>query len=345
MNVAILNTDPLTCNYGGVAPFMKNLDPFLQKAFNIKYYYVPEKKKKGLIPRRFQIMWLLWRKRNELSRFDFIISHIPEGSYIASYCNVPYTHIYHGNDNPMSVSRYWYGKYFAKVYDCFYKRIVQTATLKYTVGPTWGNVKKIFNPILHNVKPTPIESRVGFIFAGRLEAGKHIDRLIRIYAKIPAEIQDIHHFYIAGYGSQEQTLKELVGQLNLEDKIHFTGSLSNKELITEDSKRKILLMASEKEGLPNVIAEAFSVGVPVVSTAAGDIARVLKNGYNGYILPLTFTDEEYIDAIKKTLDDYERLSSNALETATVFRAENVAAGLINDINNILQNLHFSNEFP
>lgn len=335
MNVAILNTDPLTCNYGGVAPFMKNLDPFLQKAFNIKYYYIPEKKKKGLIPRRFQIMWLLWRKRNELSHFDFIISHIPEGSYIASYCNVPYAHIYHGNDNPMSVSRYWYGKYFAKVYDRFYKRIAQTATLKYTVGPTWGDVKKMFNPILHDVKPTPIESRVGFIFAGRLEEGKHIDRLIRIYAKTPSEIQERHHFYIAGYGSQEQALKELVHQLNLEDKIHFTGGLSNKELITEDSKRKILLMASEKEGLPNVIAEAFSVGVPVVSTNAGDISRVLRSGYNGYLLPLEFTDEEYIDAIKKVLINYEELATNALKSSVVFNAQTIAGSLIDDINKTL----------
>lgn len=336
MNVAILNTDPLTCNYGGVAPFMKNLDPFLQKAFNIKYYYVPEKKKKGFIPRRFQIFWLLWRKRNELSHFDFIISHIPEGSYIASYCNVPYAHIYHGNDNPMSVSRYWYGKYFAKVYDRFYKRIAQTATLKYTVGPTWGDVKKMFNPILHDVKPTPIESRIGFIFAGRLEEGKHIDRLIRIYAKIPVQIQEKHHFYIAGYGSQEQVLKELVHQLNLEDKIHFTGGLSNKELITEDSKRKILLMASEKEGLPNVIAEAFSVGIPVVSTDAGDISRVLKSGYNGYLLPLKFTDEEYINAIKKILSDYERLAINALKTSAIFNAQNIAESLINDIKNFVK---------
>ncbi len=336
MNVAILNTDPLTCNYGGVAPFMKNLDPFLQKAFNITYYYVPEKKKKGIIPRRFQIMWLLWRKRRELTHFDFIISHIPEGSYIASYCNVPYAHIYHGNDNPMSVSRYWYGKYFAKVYERFYKRITRTATLKYTVGPTWGDVKKIFNPILHDIKPTPIESRTGFIFAGRLEEGKHIDRLIRIYTKIPTEIQEVHHFYIAGYGSQEQVLKGLVHQLNLEDKIHFTGELTNKELITEDSKRKILLMASEKEGLPNVIAEAFSVGIPVVSTDAGDISRVLKSGYNGYLLPLDFTDEEYIDAIIKVLNDYERLSSNALISATVFNAQNIAEELINDIKTIVQ---------
>ena len=335
MNVAILNTDPLTCNYGGVAPFMKNLDPFLQKAFNIKYYNIPEKKKKGLIPRRFQIMWLLWQKRNELSHFDFIISHIPEGSYIASYCNVPYAHIYHGNDNPMSVSRYWYGKYFAKVYDRFYKRIAQTATLKYTVGPTWGDVKKMFNPILHNVKPTPIESRVGFIFAGRLEERKHIDRLIRIYAKTPSEIQERHHFYIAGYGSQEQALKELVHQLNLEDKIHFTGGLSNKELITEDSKRKILLMASEKEGLPNVIAEAFSVGVPVVSTNAGDISRVLRSGYNGYLLPLEFTDEEYIDAIKKVLINYEELATNALKSSVVFNAQTIAESLIDDINKTL----------
>ena len=237
--IAILNTDPLTCNYGGVAPFIRNLDPFLQKEFSIKYFYVQENAHKDIIPRRFKILWKLLMKKKELSQFDFIISHIPEGSYIASFNHVPYAHIYHGNDNPMSISRFWYGKYFAKIYDKFYNRIAKTATLKYTVGPTWGNVKKIFNPISHDIEPIPGKQRRGFIFAGRLEKGKHIDRLIKIYSHIPTEIQNEHHFYIAGRGTQEDSLKELVQKMNLNDKIHFIGSLTNKELIKEEKMETV----------------------------------------------------------------------------------------------------------
>lgn len=334
--LAILNTDDMNCNYGGVAPFIRNLDPFLQKEYEVTYYYLTDEEKKGKFPHRLKIMWKLWRRRKELNKFDIILSHTPEASFVASFTKTPYIHIYHGNSNPMTISRFWYGKYFAKLYDRLFKRIAHTAVLQYTVGPTWGNVKKLFNPILHTVKPVSIDQRKGFIFAGRLEAGKNIDRIIRMYAMLPANLQADHPLDIAGYGTQEDNLKKLVMDMGMQDKVHFQGGMPNVKLIEEDAKHKVLLMASDKEGLPNAIAEAFSVGVPVISTAAGDIARVLKNDYNGYIFPLDFKDADYVAAMKKALNDYERLSANALESAKIFDASVVTAGLIKDINEIIK---------
>lgn len=330
--LAVLNTDSICCNYGGVAPFMKNLDPFLRQAYEVTYFHLPEEKGKGLLPRRLKALVYLWQRRKELKKFDFILSHIPEGSIVASYTSVPYAHIYHGNNNPMNISRYWYGKFFTKIYDVFYKRIANTAAIEYTVGPTWGTVKKLFNPILHSVKPIPTDQRKGFIFAGRLEKGKNIDRILKIYSLLPEQLRNEHHFYIAGYGSQEENLKALTEQMGLSSWVHFLGGMSNIRLIEEDARHKILLMASDKEGLPNAIAEAFSVGIPVVSTAAGDIARVLKNDYNGFIFPLDFNDKDYEKAIINVLADYERLSKNALDSAKVFDAATVTKGLIDDIN-------------
>lgn len=45
--LAILNTDDMNCNYGGVAPFIRNLDPFLQKEYEVTYYYLTDEEKKG----------------------------------------------------------------------------------------------------------------------------------------------------------------------------------------------------------------------------------------------------------------------------------------------------------
>jgi glycosyltransferase involved in cell wall biosynthesis len=202
----------------------------------------------------------------------------------------------------------------------------------YTVGAERKGIPKIFNPVLHTVKIKSNESRSGYIFSGRLEKIKNIDRLIEIYSKLPQTLQEKNPFFIAGIGTQEVVLKKLVSSLGLEGKVIFLGDLKNDKMVETDSTKKIMIMASTQEGMPMAIAEALSVGVPVISTDTGDIARIIKSNENGFLLPLTFNDEEYIYCIHKILDDYERFSKNALASAEIFRSETVAAGLIHDIN-------------
>ncbi len=334
--LAIINSDSMDCSYGGVAPFMRNMHPYLSEEFEVKYYYLPNSWQKIKIPGRLKIMWYLWKKRAELRQCGFILSHVPEGSFVASFMGVPYCHIYHGNDNPMTQSRYRLGIYFAFLFEWFFKRIDKTCSLKYTVGPSFGDRKKLFNPICHSVLEKPYSERSGFIFAGRLELIKNIDRLINIYSKLPEEVRHENHFYIAGYGTQEKMLKALVDKLGLNHQIHFLGNVPNLKLVEEDSSKKIFVMASTQEGLPTAIAEAMSVGVPVISTNPGDIGLVLKNDYNGYIFPLDFKDDEYIEAIMKILGDYDRFSRAAKESSRVFESERITKSVIAEINHIIK---------
>ncbi len=333
--LGIINSDSKEFSYGGVAPIMRNMHPYLEKAFEVEYFYLPDKWKKMWGLNRVKIMIYLFLHRKELKSCDFILSHIPEGSYVVSFMGVPYAHIYHGNTNPMDQSRYKFGKYFKFVFNLFFKRIEKTCPLKYTVGPVWGDKKKLFNPIKHDVKPKPGNERSGFMFAGRLELVKNVDHIIKIYAQLPLNIQKENHLYIAGFGTQEEKLKQLVKDLKMTDYVHFYGNLPNSEIAKKDTEKKILLMASTHEGLPTAIAEALTVGVPVVSTDVGDISIVIKNDYNGFILPLGFKDEDYISCIKKILADYDRFSKAALESSKVFNAENITNSMIKDINNVL----------
>jgi glycosyltransferase involved in cell wall biosynthesis len=330
--LAIINSDHYSISYGGVAPFIKNMHPFLDLEFEIEYYFLPYKKNKyTVIPKRLKMVFYLISQMKKLKSSDFILSHIPEGSFVVSYLNIPFAHIYHGNDNPMTQSRYWYGKYLKFVFKLMYQRISKKASLKYTVGPEQDGIPKILNPIYHKINIKPINKRSGFIFSGRLELIKNIDRIIEIYSKLPKHIINKNDLYIAGEGTQLNNLNILVWKLNLTAKVHFLGSLQNDQLIEEDSKRLILLMASTQEGLPMAILEALSVGVPVISTNPGDISRVL-NEKNGAIFPLNFKDEDYISAILKILDNYEIFSQNAYESYLPFRAEIVTANLVEDIN-------------
>ena len=331
MKLGIVNTDSKDGSHGGISPIMRNMHDRLSDRFDLTYFYLPDSWKRFPLPNRLKSIVHLFLKRKELKKCDFILSHISEGSYVVSFMSVPYAHVFHGNHNPMVTSKYWYGKYFKWVFEHFAKRIHKTAAIKYTVGPVFGDAKKLINPIKHNVSIKSAEQKSGFIFAGRLETGKRIDRIIEIYSQLPSEVTDDNKLYIAGYGSLESYLKKEVSDKSLEDKVIFLGNLPNPELIETDSTKKILLMASTFEGFPTAMAEALSVAMPVVSTICGDIPNFIEDGYNGRLLPQDFGNQDYINAVIDILDNYDSFSKNALESAKVFDSDTITQTVIDDI--------------
>lgn len=333
--LAIVNSDSMECAYGGVAPIMRNMHPHLAKHFDIDYIYLPDSWRRVPLPGRLAVMLYLASRRKRLKNADFVLSHIPEGSVVTSWFNKAYCHIYHGNTNPMEGSRYWFGKYFKRIFEHFFRRIERTCPLRYTVGPVWDDVKKLPNPINHSVKPRPVAERTGFIFAGRLEAGKNIDRIITIYSKLPADMRAANHLYIAGTGTREVALRELAARLGLNGQVHFTGMMPNEKLVELDAGRRILLMASDFEGFPTAIAEAFTVGVPVVTTDVGDIPAFVRDGYNGRVFSRPFTDEEYIAGIEDILANEQHYADAALDTGSVFDSAFITEGVVDEIEFIL----------
>ncbi len=330
--LGVINTTTIEASYGGIGPFIRNLDPFLQDAYQVTYISLPGQFQRiPILPGRLVYLAYLVFNRRILIDQDILLSHVTEGGYVATFTKTPLGHIFHGNYNAMSQSRYWYGKYFTGIFDAFERRIIKTAIRKYTVGKERDGIPKILNPIHHRVAVTDNKTRSGFIFAGRLELIKSIDKLISVYARLSSEIKKENKLYIAGRGTQEKALRKLAESLGETQNVEFLGSLDNASLLEIASTKRILVMASSQEGLPMAIAAALSLGVPVIATDTGDISRVLRSDFNGFLLPVDFDYQNYVNAIDSVLADYSRFAANALTSAEVFRAESVAKGLISDI--------------
>lgn len=335
-SVAILLTNSFKTSYGGIGPFVKNLDTDLAKHYDLTYFSLPDSFERiTWMPHRLAYIFHLFGQLPKLRKFDLILSHTPEGSFVVSLLGLPFAHIFHGNGNPVSKSRFWYGKYFTTAFENIQKRIKKYSLISYTVGEAMSGSRKLVNPIAHHVEVKEYNSRFGFVFAGRLENGKRIDDIIRIYSKLSTAIRESNPLYIAGKGSLKETFEKLAVDLGISHQVIFLGNLDNHELIEVISKKKILLMASENEGFPMAIAEALSVGVPIVSTAVGDIPSFIVSQQNGELVEKSLNEEEYLFAINRILDFYPKYAEAAFVSSKVFDSKKIAESLVCDLDSLI----------
>lgn len=110
----------------------------------------------------------------------------------------------------------------------------------------------------------------------RLDLVKDHYTFIKMAKKISDDIDDIV-FVCIGSGDKlyQSKLVEKIKGYNLQDKFLWIDSCSEMNLAY--NAMDCLCLSSKSEGLPNVIAEAMLVGVPVISTDVGDVKKLVNN--------------------------------------------------------------------
>jgi len=119
-------------------------------------------------------------------------------------------------------------------------------------------------------------------------------------AEIISRDNDNVKFFIAGIGPKEEELKELIKQKGLTDKVVFTGFVD--EIYEVFNIIDINVISSLSEALCLSLIEGMSAGKPSVATDTGGIPEVIKDGYNGFLVPAGDA-EGLADAILKLIHD------------------------------------------
>ncbi|WP_198380561.1 glycosyltransferase [Roseomonas sp. KE2513] len=107
-------------------------------------------------------------------------------------------------------------------------------------------------------------------------------------------------FVIVGDGALRAELEALIKERGLSGRVTLAGRRSPVEPWI--GAMDVMLLASEVEGLPNVLLEAQALGVPVVTTNAGGSAEAVLDGITGVLVP---TDDAgpLADAVARVLRD------------------------------------------
>jgi len=128
---------------------------------------------------------------------------------------------------------------------------------------------------------------VRLLAVGRFQPKKGYPTLLDAVARVRAEVR----VTIVGYGPLEAALRAQVVALGLESRVTWAGALDQPSVRAHYRASDLLVMASEiapdgdRDGLPNVVVEALSQGLPVVATRAGAIPELVIDGRHGSLVP------------------------------------------------------------
>ena len=157
---------------------------------------------------------------------------------------------------------------------------------------------------------------------GRLHASKNFSFLISVFKDI-YNLDDKLRLMIVGEGSEESYLLNQISQSGLTDVVELVPFQEN--IYPYYQNADVFALTSEWEGFGNVLVEALSVGLPVVSTnCPGGPKMILDGGKYGCLVPIG-NEKLYAEALISALNEGEMLHFARVEYAKRFSVEKVAA--------------------
>ncbi|MDO7537550.1 glycosyltransferase family 4 protein [Acinetobacter pittii] len=228
------------------------------------------------------------------------------------------------------IGRKWAAKY------CDY-----VVTLTKSDKELWEQgLKKINAKIVAIANPTPYEDiehmpsleYKTILALGRLTYQKGFEFLIEAWSQVCHQNKD-WILRIVGSGEDEKALKEQSQRLGVLNRIDFVPATKNVEHYYKTSS--FYCMSSRFEGLPMVLLEAQSFGLPLVAfncnTGPSDI---IENGVNGYLVESLNVSElanKLLDMSKKPLDEYVEMVNLSKLNSRKFYLENILNQWLNII--------------
>jgi L-malate glycosyltransferase len=125
----------------------------------------------------------------------------------------------------------------------------------------------------------PLRPRV--LCARNLERYYRVDLVIDAFARFQSLVPEAT-LTIAGYGSEEPRLRVLARSMG--SAVRFAGKVAPDAMPALYDDHDIFLNASELDNQPVSILEAFAAGLPVISTGAGDIPAMVRDGETGLLV-------------------------------------------------------------
>ncbi|WHP07363.1 glycosyltransferase [Acinetobacter corruptisaponis] len=230
-----------------------------------KYRAIPKFMRTGFAARAFDKFVL-----KNIGIPDLVLSNLYPVDFVLAHSQLPNVHLVIHNTTSQ--------EYAKQLTPQFIEQLKKTYLAKPSIGVSEGvtrdfrqlfgeksQIKTIYNPIdvdtiLQTANEFIPEYQDYIVHVGKFKQQKRHDILIKAYAKANV----LQKLVLVGTGELMETSKQLVKELNIEDKVIFAGFQKNPYPFIKHAK--LMVLSSDFEGLGLVILEAVVLGTPVIST-------------------------------------------------------------------------------
>lgn len=175
-----------------------------------------------------------------------------------------------------------------------YKKLFSQADLILVLSEQWKkwleeslgiteHVEVLYNPCPRVNRREDIREN-NILFAGTIIPRKGYGDLIKAFAKIAKKYPNWKIIF-AGNGEIENA-KKIASEYGISNQIVFPGWINGKKKEETFQKASIYCLASDGEGFPMGVLDAWAYGIPCVVTPVGGIPDIIKDEVNGLIFPV-----------------------------------------------------------
>jgi len=214
-----------------------------------------------------------------------------------------------GLENPLSISKYWFGRLVAEPFEWLFFRKLRNASVVLARGddsaiedmiarsgdlvtrdsfikfPTRINTD-IFRPTSKEVARTtgglPL-SQIIIVTTGRLAEFKGWRFMVDCFNDFCNRVSDSKLYFI-GEGEEYNQIKTYLTECDLEQHIILAGKKSQKEIALYLNAADLFIMGSFKEGWSTSLMEAIACGTPACVTDFSSASDIVIDGENGYVV-------------------------------------------------------------
>jgi glycosyltransferase involved in cell wall biosynthesis len=160
------------------------------------------------------------------------------------------------------------------------------------------------------------------LFVGSLTEVKGVHVLVRACPKIVSGIGNCRIVVVGPPYSKSylNKLMKMAHELLVEDRIVFAGPRYGHELALYYNAADVFVLPSFSEGMPRVLLEAASYGLPIVASNLPQLRAVVKSGFNGYLANAGDASDLAckIVSLLESKDTRERMRSNSRSVSKNF---------------------------